>query len=132
MGGPDGQGGRRRRGHLPDRIGRDRAATLAASAILGIGTDGILAVSGRSAAALALTSLVVGLGAVLRSAAATITTAVAVLFAPPILGALVSNEVVATVMDYLPAGDCPTSPRPLTMLGDATADRKGSHEGIHL
>ena len=46
----------------------------------------------------------VGLGAVLRSAAGTITTAVAVLFAPPILGALVSNEIVATVMDYLPAG----------------------------
>jgi ABC-2 type transport system permease protein len=72
-------------------------ATLAASAILGIGA--------RSAAALTLTSLlVVGLGAVLRSAAGTITTAVAVLFAPPILGALVSNDVVATVMDYLPAG----------------------------
>jgi hypothetical protein len=44
-------------------------------------------------------------GADLRSAAGTIpTTAVAVLFAPPILGALLSNEVVATVMDYLPAG----------------------------
>ena len=80
-------------------------ATLAASAILGIGTDGVLAVSARSAAALTLTSLmVVGLGAVLRSAAGTITTAVAVLFAPPILGALVSNELVATVMEYLPAG----------------------------
>jgi ABC-2 type transport system permease protein len=59
----------------------------------------------RSAAALTLTSLmVVGLGAVLRSAAGTVTTAVAVLFAPPILGALVSNETVSTVMDYLPAG----------------------------
>ena len=34
----------------------------------------------------------------------TITTAVAVLFAPPIVGALVSNELVATVLDYLPAG----------------------------
>ena len=80
-------------------------ATLAASAILGIGADGIGAVSARSAAALTLTSLlVVGLGAVLRSAAGTITTAVAVLFAPPTLGALVSNDVVATVMDYLPAG----------------------------
>jgi ABC-2 type transport system permease protein len=80
-------------------------ATLTASAILGIGSDGIGAVSARSAAALTLTSvLVVGLGAVLRSAAGTITTAVAVLFAPPILGAIVSNEVVATVMDYLPAG----------------------------
>jgi ABC-2 type transport system permease protein len=80
-------------------------ATLAASAILGIGTEGILAVSARSAVAPALTSLlVVGLGAVLRSAAGTITTAVAVLFAPPILGALVSNEVVAAVTDYLPAG----------------------------
>jgi hypothetical protein len=80
-------------------------ATLAGSAILGIGTDGIGVVSARSAAALTLTSLlVVGLGAVLRSAAATITTAVAVLFAPPILGALVSNDLVATVMDYLPAG----------------------------
>jgi ABC-2 type transport system permease protein len=80
-------------------------ATLAASAILGIGTDGLLTVSARSAAALTLTSLlVVGLGAVLRSAAGTITTAVAVLFAPPILGALVSNEIVTTVMDYLPAG----------------------------
>jgi ABC-2 type transport system ATP-binding protein len=33
-----------------------------------------------------------------------ITTAVAVLFAPPIVGALVSSEIVATVMDYLPAG----------------------------
>jgi ABC-2 type transport system permease protein len=80
-------------------------ATLAGSAILGIGTDGVLAVSARSAAAVTLTSLlVVGLGAVLRSAAGTITSAVAVLFAPPILGALVSNEIVATVMDYLPAG----------------------------
>ena len=80
-------------------------ATLAGSTILGIGTEGILAVSARSAAALTLTSLlVVGLGAVLRSAAGTITAAVAVLFAPPILGALVSNEVVATVMGYLPAG----------------------------
>ncbi len=80
-------------------------ASLAGAAILGVGTEGIGAVSARSAAALALTSLlVVGLGAVLRSAAGTITTAVAVLFAPPILGALVSNEVVATVMDYLPAG----------------------------
>jgi hypothetical protein len=47
---------------------------------------------------------VIGLGAVLRSAAGTITTAVAVLFAPPILGALISNEIVATVMDDLPAG----------------------------
>jgi hypothetical protein len=47
---------------------------------------------------------VVGLGAVLRSAAGTITAAVAVLFAPPILGALVSNEIVAAVLDYLPAG----------------------------
>jgi ABC-2 type transport system permease protein len=80
-------------------------ATLTASTILGIGTDSIGAVSARSAAALTLTGvLVVGLGAVLRSAAGTITTAVAVLFAPPILGAIVSNEVVATVMDYLPAG----------------------------
>ena len=33
-----------------------------------------------------------------------ITTAVAVLFAPPILGALVSSEIVATLLDYLPAG----------------------------
>jgi ABC-2 type transport system permease protein len=80
-------------------------ATLAGSAILDIGTEGILAVSARSAAALSLTSvLVVGLGAVLRSAAGTITTAVAVLFAPPILGFLVSNDMVTTVMDYLPAG----------------------------
>jgi ABC-2 type transport system permease protein len=80
-------------------------ATLTASTILGIGSDGIGAVSARSAAALTLTGvLVVGLGAVLRSAAGTITTAVAVLFAPPILGAIVSNEVVATVLDYLPAG----------------------------
>jgi ABC-2 type transport system permease protein len=80
-------------------------AALAASTILSIGTGGILAVSARSAAALTLTSLmVVGLGAVLGSAAGTITTAVAVLFAPPILGALVSNEIVATLLDYLPAG----------------------------
>jgi ABC-2 type transport system permease protein len=80
-------------------------ATLAALTILGTGTDGIFALSARSAAALTLTSLlVVGLGAVLRSAAGTITTAVAVLFAPPIVGALVSSEIVATVMDHLPAG----------------------------
>jgi ABC-2 type transport system permease protein len=80
-------------------------ATLAGSAILGTGTDAILAVSARSAAALTLTSmLVVGLGAVLRSAAGAITTAVAVLFTPPILGVLVSNDVVRTVTDYLPAG----------------------------
>jgi ABC-2 type transport system permease protein len=80
-------------------------ATLTASTILGICSDGIGAVSARSAAALTLTGmLVVGLGAVMRSAAGTITTAVAVLFAPPILGAIVSNELVATVLDYLPAG----------------------------
>jgi ABC-2 type transport system permease protein len=80
-------------------------ATLVASTILGTGADGILALSARSAAALTLTSLlVVGLGAVLRSTAGTVTTAVAVLFAPPILGALVSNEIVATVLDHLPAG----------------------------
>jgi ABC-2 type transport system permease protein len=94
-------------------------ATLAASAILGIGTDGLLAVSARSAVALALTSLlVVGLGAVLRSAAGTITTAVAVLFAPPILGALVSNELVAAVLDYLPAGLT-------TVLVSGTGERYG-------
>jgi ABC-2 type transport system permease protein len=94
-------------------------ATLTASAILGIGTDGIGAVSARSAVALALTSLlVVGLGAVLRSAAGTITTAVAVLFAPPILGALVSNEVVAAVLDYLPAGLT-------TVLVSGTGERYG-------
>jgi hypothetical protein len=70
-----------------------------------IAIGGIFAVSARSAAALTLTGLiVVGLGAVLRSAAGTITTAVAVLFAPPILGALVSNEIVATLLDHLPAG----------------------------
>jgi ABC-2 type transport system permease protein len=94
-------------------------ATLTASAILGIGSDGIGAVSARSAVALALTSLlVVGLGAVLRSAAGTITTAVAVLFAPPILGALVSNEVVAAVLDYLPAGLT-------TVLVSGTGERYG-------
>jgi ABC-2 type transport system permease protein len=80
-------------------------ATLTASTILGSGADGILALSARSAAALTLTSLlVVGLGAVLRSTAGTVTTAVAVLFAPPILGAMVSNEIVGTVLDHLPAG----------------------------
>jgi ABC-2 type transport system permease protein len=105
VGGADGQGGRRRRGHLPHRIGRHRAGHPGRIDLLGIGSDGILAISVRSAAALTLTSLlVVGLGAVLRSAAGTITTAVAVLFAPPILGALVSNQIVATVLDYLPAG----------------------------
>ena len=94
-------------------------AALAGSAILGIGTDGLLAVSARSAVALALTSLlVVGLGAVLRRAAGTITTAVAVLFAPPILGALVSNEVVAAVLDYLPAGLT-------TVLVSGTGERYG-------
>jgi hypothetical protein len=47
---------------------------------------------------------VVGLGTVPRSTAATVTTAVAVLFAPPILGALVSNQLIATVRDSLPNG----------------------------
>jgi ABC-2 type transport system permease protein len=90
---------------FPASLAATALATLAASAVLRIGAEGILATSARSAAALTLTSLlVVGLGAVLRSAAGTITTAVAVLFAPPILGALLSNEVVATVMDHLPAG----------------------------
>jgi ABC-2 type transport system permease protein len=90
---------------FPAELVATALATLTASTILGIGTDGILAVSARSAAALTLTSLmVVGVGAVLRSAAGTITTAVAVLFAPPILGALVSNETVATLLDHLPAG----------------------------
>jgi ABC-2 type transport system permease protein len=94
-------------------------ATLAAATILGAGSDGVVAVSARSAASLTLTTLlVVGLGAVLRSAAGTITTAVAVLFAPPILAALVSNEVVTTVVDYLPAGLG-------TVLVGGTGDRYG-------
>ena len=72
-------------------------ATPDGSTILGIGTEGILGVGARWAAALTLASLlVVGLGAASRSAAGTITTAVVVLFAPPILGALVSSEIVAT------------------------------------
>jgi ABC-2 type transport system permease protein len=90
---------------FPTGLAATALAAIAGSAILGISADGVLAVSVRSAAALTLMSLlVVGLGAVLRSAAGTITTAVAVLFAPPILGALVANEIVATVMAYLPAG----------------------------
>jgi ABC-2 type transport system permease protein len=94
-------------------------ATLAGAAILGAGADGILALSARSAAALTLTGvMVVGLGAVLRGAAGTITTAVAVLFAPPILGALVSNETVSTVMDHLPAGLT-------TVLVSGTGERYG-------
>jgi ABC-2 type transport system permease protein len=47
-----------------------------------------------------------------------ITTAVAVLFAPPILGALVSNETVSTVMDDLPAGLT-------TVLVSGTGERYG-------
>jgi ABC-2 type transport system permease protein len=79
-------------------------AMLAAAPILDTGTDDLLGVGARSGAALALTSLVVlGLGTVLRSTAGTITTAVAVLFAPVIVGGLVSNELVTTVLDYLPA-----------------------------
>ena len=79
-------------------------AMLAAAPILGTGTGDLLGVSARSGAALALTSLVVlGLGTVLRSTAGTITTAVAVLFAPVIVGGLVSNKIVTTVLDYLPA-----------------------------
>jgi ABC-2 type transport system permease protein len=105
VGGADGQGDVVGAVTFPAGFAATALATLAGSAILGTGTDGILAVSARSAAALTLTSLlVVGLGAVLRSAAGTITSAVAVLFTPPILGALVSNELVAAVIDYLPAG----------------------------
>jgi ABC-2 type transport system permease protein len=103
-----------------------RLATLAGSTILGIGADGIGAVSARSAAALTLTSLlVVGPGAALRSAAGTITTAVAVLFAPPILGALVSNEIIATVMDYLPAGL-------MTVLVGGAGERYGPEVAVLL
>ena len=40
----------------------------------------------------------------LRSTAGTVTTAVAALFAPPILGALAFNQLVATVLEHLPAG----------------------------
>jgi ABC-2 type transport system permease protein len=48
----------------------------------------------------------------------TITTAFAVLFAPPILGALVSSELVATVRDSLPAGLS-------TVLVSGTGERYG-------
>jgi ABC-2 type transport system permease protein len=79
-------------------------AMLAAAPILDFSTGGLLASSGRSAAALALTALVVlGLGAVLRSTAGTIFTAVAVLFAPAILSGVVTNEIVTTVLDHLPS-----------------------------
>jgi ABC-2 type transport system permease protein len=79
-------------------------AVLAAAPILDTGTGNLLAVSGRSAAALALTSLVVlGLGAVLRSTAGTITTAVAVLFAPVIVGEMVTNKLVTRILDSLPS-----------------------------
>jgi ABC-2 type transport system permease protein len=79
-------------------------AILAAAPILGASTDGLLPASVRSAAALALTSLLaLGLGAVLRSTAATITSAVAVLFAPMIVGEIVSNKIVTTLLDHLPS-----------------------------
>jgi ABC-2 type transport system permease protein len=48
----------------------------------------------------------------------TITTAFAVLFAPPILGSLVSSELVATVRDSLPAGLS-------TVLVSGTGERYG-------
>jgi ABC-2 type transport system permease protein len=79
-------------------------AILAAAPILGTGVGDLVPASLRSAAALALTGLVVlGLGALLRSTAGTVTTAVAVLLAPAILGELVSNKVVTTVLDHLPS-----------------------------
>jgi ABC-2 type transport system permease protein len=79
-------------------------AMLAAAPILDSGTDDLLAASARGAAALALTGLaVLGLGAILRSTAGTISTAVAVLFAPVFVGELVSNKLVTTILDYLPA-----------------------------
>jgi len=53
-----------------------------------------------------------------RSIRRSIAIAVAVPFAPPILGALVSNELVATVMDYLPAGLT-------TVLVSGTGERYG-------
>jgi ABC-2 type transport system permease protein len=79
-------------------------AILAAAPILDTGTGDLLAASARNAAALALTGLVVlGLGALLRSTAATISSAVAVVLAPAILGELVSNRLVTRVLDHLPS-----------------------------
>ena len=85
--------------------------TLAAAPILSGGTSGaddlgdLLAGSLRSATALGLTGLLVlGLGTVLRSTAGTIVTAVALSFAPPIIGSMVSNRIVASVLDHLPGG----------------------------
>jgi ABC-2 type transport system permease protein len=79
-------------------------AMLAAASILDAGADNLLAASARTAAALALTSLLVlGLGAILRSTAGTITTAVAVLFAPVIVGGMVTNKLLTTILDNLPS-----------------------------
>jgi ABC-2 type transport system permease protein len=79
-------------------------AMMAAASILGTDADNLLAASARTAAALSLTSLLVlGLGAVLRSTAGTITTAVAVLFAPVIVGGMVSNKLLTRVLDTLPS-----------------------------
>lgn len=79
-------------------------AILAAAPILGADAVNVLSTSARSAAALALTGLVVlGLGAILRSTAATVATAVAVVFAPVILGGLVSTRIVGAILDYLPS-----------------------------
>ncbi|MBM7789189.1 hypothetical protein [Tenggerimyces flavus] len=80
-------------------------ATLVAAPILGVSATSVLPSGAKAAAAMTLMGLVVlGMGALLRSTAGTIVTAVAMLFAPLIIGGVVSNRVVRTVLDYLPAG----------------------------
>jgi ABC-2 type transport system permease protein len=80
-------------------------ATMVAAPILGGSASNVLSVGARSASAMTLMGLIVlGIGALLRSTAGTIVTAVAMLFAPMIIGGVVTNRVVRTVLEYLPAG----------------------------
>jgi ABC-2 type transport system permease protein len=80
-------------------------ATSVAAPILGVSATSVAPSAAKAAAAMTLLGLIVlGIGALLRSTAGTIVTAVAMLFAPLIVGGVVSNRVVRAVLDYLPAG----------------------------
>lgn len=82
-------------------------SALAAAPLLGDDADldasGLVEFSARSALSVTLLGLfVVGLGAVLRSTAGTITATLGLVFAPMIIGGIVSNSAVGAVIDHLP------------------------------
>jgi ABC-2 type transport system permease protein len=80
-------------------------AMYSAAAVLDTRPGDVLEASALAAAATAaMAALVLGIGALLRGTAVTVLVAVALVLAPTIVAASVTNDVIVNVLGYLPAG----------------------------